>query len=88
MNEFPLKKLVEVIWEDMTTVNTGWLSPAQALNGAFAMPIKTVGYVLSEDDTNLILVMLQSSANDGEVGVTAVIPRGCIRRMKILKGIG
>jgi hypothetical protein len=88
MSNFPLPKLVEVVWEDMTTLNTGWLTVEGAVELASqATPIKTVGYVAGEDDINLVLVMLQSSANNGEVGVTATIPKGCIRQMKVLKGL-
>lgn len=87
MNEFPLNKLVEVLWTDICTHNNGWQSLEVAREGANLMNIKTVGYVLAETAKILKLTMMQAPTNDGEVGVVAVIPKGVISRYKILKGL-
>lgn len=86
-DKFPLKTLLEVEWEDITTFNQGWMSAAEAKKESALMPIRTVGYLLEETPKLLKLTMMMSPTNDGEVGVTAVIPKGVIKRMKTLKGL-
>lgn len=85
--KFPLTKLVEVIWTDITTFNTGWVQPEEAVAIAQPTYVKTVGYVLSDTADFLKLAMLQAQIEQNEVGVTATIPKGCIKKMKVLKGL-
>ena len=84
---FPLSKLVELEWQDITTANSSWQSPKEAAAEALPILVKTVGYVLEDSSKLIKLAMLQTSANGGEVGVTCVVPKGCIVRSKILKGL-
>lgn len=85
--KFPLTKLVEVEWVDITTFNTGWVTPDQAREIAQPTTIRTAGYVLEDSTSYLKLAMLQSQVEQNEVGVTATIPKGCIKRLKVLKGL-
>lgn len=85
--KFPLTKLVEVEWIDITTTNTGWLAPDAAAAQSQPSTIRTVGYVLEETKIYLKLAMLQAQLEQNEVGVTCTIPKGVVRRMKILKGL-
>lgn len=85
--QFPLNKIVEVLWTDITTFNDGWQSPTDAKRNSNLMLIKTVGYVLEDTPKELKLTMMQALTNAGEVGVTAVIPRPVIKRIKVLKGL-
>lgn len=84
---FPLTKIVEVLWEDITTTNSGWITPNQARTDFPCVLVRTVGYVLEDSPKLLKLVMLQSEAGEGEVGVIASIPKGVILRSKVLKGL-
>jgi hypothetical protein len=82
-----LTKLVEVEWQDISTNNVGWQSPEAAIASATPVTVRTVGYVLAETREYLKLAMLQTEAGQNEIGVTAVIPRGVIKRIKVLKGL-
>ena len=83
----PLNKLVEVFWEDITSHNSGWVDRETAIANAQLTQVYTVGYVLEDTPKILKLAMMQALSNDGEVGVTCTIPKGVIRRMKVLKGL-
>ena len=83
----PLNRIVEVFWEDITTHNSGWTDRDNVITNAQLTPVYTVGYVLEDTPRILKLAMMQALSNDGEVGVTCSIPKGVIRRMKVLKGI-
>lgn len=85
--KFPLNKLIEVLWLDIATTNYGWLSPEDATERAQPIHVKTVGYVLEDTPQYLKLAMLQTQLEQNEVGVTATIPKGTIKRMKVLKGL-
>lgn len=85
--EFPLNKIIEILWNDITSANTPWQSPKEAAAEAVPILVKTVGYVLEETPKLIKLAMLQTSANGGEVGVTCVVPKGTIVRSKVLKGL-
>lgn len=87
MPKFPLNVLVECIWQDICTHNVGWQSVDDAKADSTLMEIKTVGYVLEDTSKVLKLAMMQALTNDGEIGVTAVIPKGVIIKYKVLKGI-
>lgn len=84
---FPLNKIVEAEWHDITTLNSPWQPAKDAAAECTPITVKTVGYVLEDAPKFLKLAMLQTSCNGGEVGVTAVIPKGCIIRSKVLKGL-
>lgn len=87
MPKFPLRSLVEVEWSDICTSNTGWQSMESAKHDAQLMDIRTVGYVLEDTSKILKLCMMQAPTNDGEVGVTAVIPKSVIKKSKVLSGL-
>lgn len=87
MPRFPLNTLMEVIWTDICTHNVGWQSVDDAKRDSDLMEIKTVGYVLEDTPKVLKLAMMQAITNEGEIGVTAVIPKGVIKKFKVLKGI-
>lgn len=84
---FPLSKLVECEWTDITSFNDGWMSPAEARKRSTPMLIKTVGYVLEDTQKELKLTMMQATTNDGEVGVSCVIPKSVIKHLKVLRGL-
>ena len=84
---FPLGRIIECEWNDITTMNSPWQDTKSAIKECDPILVKTVGYVLEETSKHIKLAMLQTSANGGEVGVTAVIPKGCIVRSKVLKGL-
>ena len=86
-SKFPLNRCVEVLWNDITSSNTPWLSVKDAIEDCNPIEVKTIGYVMHEDSKLLKLAMLQTSSNGGEVGVTCVIPKGTIIKMKVLKGL-
>ena len=83
----PLSRIVEVLWDDITSHNAGWVDRDTAIANAQLTTVYTVGYVLEDTPRILKLAMMQAMANDGEVGVTCTIPKGVIRRMKTLKGL-
>lgn len=84
---FPLLKICECLWSDITTSNLGWQSPDSARETSQPTMVKTIGYVLEDTPQFLKLAMLQTQLEQNEVGVVATIPKGCIKRMKILKGL-
>lgn len=85
--KFPLDKCVMVEWADITTFNSGWLPPSAAAEQSQPTIIRTVGFVLEDTKDYLKLAMLQSQIEQNEVGVVCSIPRGTIKRFKVLKGL-
>lgn len=87
MQRFPLQTILEVLWADITSYNDGWKSPESAAKDMIPVEVKTIGYVIEDTKQSIKLAMMQAETNGGEVGVTCVIPRSNIKRLKVLKGL-
>lgn len=74
-------KIVEIEWKDAVVGSAEkWTDPKQLKNKA--MPSKSVGYLMYEDDD---VVTVASLVNKNHVGFTLTIPRGMIKKMKEVK---
>ena len=72
--------LVEVIWHDATGYNQ-WFEGSD-WDTKMPMIIRTLGYMVQKDKTMVKLVM--SIRDDGGIGDMFIIPRGCVKHIKIL----
>jgi len=80
-NPYEFKERVEVVWVDSHTIGEGW----QTVNSITLdeQEIKTVGYVVFEDDKSLILVQTITREDDSVLGGIS-IPKSSIRSRKAI----
>ena len=75
--------LVEVRWLDSTTVGEGWMNIDHVLSRRHDAPkIRSVGFVLSDDDHGVVLA---AGLHGREVYGSIVIPRGQITSVRRVK---
>lgn len=72
--------LLLITWDDIVC-NAAWLSDDKAQSHPATL-CKDVGWLINEDE--LYLRITNSVNSDGEKSVT-VIPKGCVRDVKIIK---
>jgi len=72
--------LLLITWDDILMVS-GWLSDkdAQEMEPAHC---KTIGYFINDDKNNIRLTGTVSEDGDKDV---VVIPKGCIRKVQVIK---
>jgi hypothetical protein len=85
--KFPLKRLVEVEWEDITTQNQGWMTREEVEKEYKIAICRSVGYVFKQTDDYIVLVQKQSPTFDDTFGIVHTIPMGCVKRVKRLWGL-
>lgn len=74
-------KVVQVVWED-SNIAHGWASEEEVSNDGVVM-CESVGYLYSEDDKRIIIVM--GFSEYGLYIERKAIPRGCIKTIKELR---
>jgi hypothetical protein len=73
-------KIVEITWEDSTGVNTTWEDrDSKPLD---PIVINSVGYLL---ESNKDFVTICQSESCDQLGRRFSIPRGCIKKIKIIR---
>ena len=82
--KWPLSKLVEIVWEDITSDSNGWVSQDEASQHSHCVIMKSVGYLLSKDKKYVKICMTQA---DEELGIALVksFPIGCVKKIRTLK---
>ena len=74
-------KLVRVDWDDACS-NEPWRK-AECLYRAECLQIQSVGFVLRSDKKEMVIA--QSLSETANVANTIAIPRGCIRKVRLLR---
>lgn len=76
--------LVEVIWDDATSLSQGWKNKDEFAKEELVPEIVlSVGFVVKETDDHLILAM--DTDSDGDHASRSQIPKGMIKKIKVLK---
>lgn len=76
--------LVEVIWDDATSLSQGWKNPEEWEKEPIKPEIVlSVGFVVKETEAYLILAM--DTDSDGDHASRSQIPKGMVRSVKILR---
>ena len=83
-SKWPLKTLIEVEWVDIASHNNGWMTIEETLKTIHPALCRTVGYLIGSDKLNIRLAMLQT-IEDNSIGMTMVIPKGCILKIRKIK---
>jgi hypothetical protein len=81
-------RLLEVTWLD--SISSGgqqtWFTPEEAIAwGREELIFQSVGYVVMEDETNLVLATSRTAQAGGKVGGLWSIPKGSIVKRRRLK---
>ena len=74
-------RLVRVDWDDACS-NDGW-RPTDTLDKAERLKIQSVGFVIRSNKKEMVLA--QSLSEIDNVSCTMAIPKGCIRKVRILR---
>lgn len=82
---WPLGKLVEVEWID-SCHNQGWGSIENHKRESGPATCRTVGYLVESTSKRVVLAQSQSSYS-GHAGDIMTIPRSCVRKTKIHRGL-
>jgi len=85
MQSWPLKKFVEVTWEDITSHSNGWNSIDTYLKNTTAIKCKSAGYLVEKTKDYIKLTMSQcSDLEEASIGMLKIIPMGCVKKVKRL----
>ena len=78
-------KLVAIYWVDIVgNDDRSWLTMEEAKETT-PCPMVTVGYLVAEDDTNIVVASTRSmDTNDDTFGNVNAIPKACVRELKEL----
>lgn len=79
-----LNKIVEVSWVDSCT-NGQWAPPEFHLKESNPTMCRSVGYVLVDEPSRLVLVQ-NKSLSTGHIADTMSIPRVAVKKIRVLKG--
>ena len=80
----PKYPIVEIIWEDIGSPS-GWIKPGHDSITSDPILITSVGYLIM--DTPEYIVYASDVANDGDVNGRTQVPRGNVKRIKIIKKV-
>ena len=79
-----MSRISKVIWKDASTLSEPWRLKKDIQDDPLCR-IKSVGYVVKETDEYIILSVSKTQTKIGlSVGVSVVIPKGCIIKIKEL----
>jgi len=82
-----LLKAVYIEWEDSTMRNQIWNDIKTVLSDTSNNTIKTLGYLISEDKLSYgVCTCLYIDDEDVKVGGVWRIPKGCVKKIKIING--
>ena len=83
-NKFKYKR-VRLYWQDIVS-NPEWLTLAKAKDQMYSW-CEDTGYLLHKDQKKVIIFASHSFDDDGEltVGNITVYPRGCVKKIEVLK---
>ena len=83
MIKWPLRKIIEIEWLD-SNGQSRWAALSEYKKHTVA-DCKTIGYLLTQNKKEVVLMFTQSPCNDGDGNGAMAIPRGCITKIKRLK---
>lgn len=72
--------LVEVVWDDAAGLRDGWTAKHEKVNPYIAL---SVGFLIHEEGNHIIIA--QDTDGDGSHNGRTQIPRGMVKKMKILR---
>jgi hypothetical protein len=72
--------LVEVVWEDAAGLKHGWTAKHEKVEPYIAL---SVGFLIVDTDTQIVIA--QDTDGEGSHNGRTQIPRGMVRRMKVLR---
>jgi len=79
-----LYPLVEVIWDDATSLSQNWENKDEFAKKPLKPEIVlSVGFLVKESDDYLVLAM--DTDSDGDHASRSQIPKGMVRKLKILR---
>lgn len=86
MTKRPTQKypLVEVIWDDATSISQGWKNKEE-FDKELIRPeiVMSVGFLVKDSAEHIILAM--DTDSDGDHASRSQIPKGMIKKIKILR---
>lgn len=72
--------LVEVWWDDATDLESGWTDKVEDIKHALAL---SVGFLIKETKEHIVLAL--DTDADGQHNGRSQIPRGMVKKIKVLK---
>lgn len=82
--KWPLKKVVEVTWQDSNSYSR-WAPLTDYAENHHTAACKTVGYLLKKDKQEVTIIMTQSDVNEGDGMQGLAIPLGCVTRIRVIE---
>jgi|SRR3990172_7792632 len=82
--KWPLTKLVEVEWEDITSENGGWSSIDDSKKNSHCVIMKSAGYLLEKNKKYVKICMTQADEDMG-LALVKTFPIGCVKKIRTLK---
>lgn len=81
---FPLRTRIEVEWVDSSSRGQWDSVEGYKIKTARALRIRSIGYLLRSDRSEIVLI--QSMGVNADVADSVTIPRGCVKTVRRLSG--
>ena len=72
--------IVEVVWDDASGIRHGWTAKAEAVEPYLAL---SVGFLIRMNDEHIVIA--QDTDGEGSSNGRSQIPRGMVKKIKILR---